>query len=148
MAPPLLWRRHYYGAAIIMAPLLYAEYVAEDLLLDLPHWQFIFTIPKILQPSFKYDKRLFGEFARFHPHWHVLVLEGGFTKYDRFVYLPLGADDRMLKVWQPAILSLFVRKKLIDQARVNMLKDWKHSGFSIESETRLFSKADREAACQ
>ena len=26
-----------------------------------------------------------------------------------------------------------------------MLKDWKHSGFSIESETRLFSKADREA---
>ncbi|HOT60402.1 MAG TPA: transposase [Spirochaetales bacterium] len=32
----------------------------------------------------------FGEFARFHPHWHVLVLEGGFTDRDRFVYLPLG----------------------------------------------------------
>ncbi len=29
-----------------------------------------------------------------------------------------------------------------------MLKDWKHSGFSIESETRLFSKADREALGQ
>ncbi len=90
--------------------LLYAEYLAEDLLLDLPHRQFVFTIPKILRPYFKSDKRLFGEvsrllfsllseffslaagqellctcfvsyqsfgeFARFHPHWHVLVLEG------------------------------------------------------------------------
>jgi hypothetical protein len=162
--------------------LLYAEYLAEDLLLDLPHRQFVFTIPKILRPYFKSDKRLFGEvsklifsllseffslvagqellcacvvsyqsfgeFARFHPHWHVLVLEGGFTKYDRFVYLPIGADEGMLKVWQATILSLFLHKKLIDQARVNMLKDWKHSGFSIESDTRLFSKADREALGQ
>ncbi len=29
-----------------------------------------------------------------------------------------------------------------------MLKDWKHSGFSIESETRLFSKTVREALVQ
>ncbi len=29
-----------------------------------------------------------------------------------------------------------------------MLRDWKHSGFSIESETRLFNKADREALGQ
>ena len=162
--------------------LLYAEYLSEDLLLDLPHRQFVFTIPKILRPYFKSDKRLFGEvsklifsllseffslaagrpllcasvvsyqsfgeFARFHPHWHVLVLEGGFTKYDRFIYLPIGADEGMLKVWQAAILALFLRKELINQARVNMLKDWKHSGFSIESETRLFSKADREALGQ
>jgi hypothetical protein len=156
--------------------------LAEDLLLDLPHRQFVFTIPKILRPYFKSDKRLFGEvskliftllsdffalaagqellcacvvsyqsfgeFARFHPHWHVLVLEGGFTKYDRFVYLPIGTDEGMLKVWQTAILALLQRKELIDQARVNMLKDWKHSGFSIESETRLFNKADREALGQ
>jgi hypothetical protein len=75
-------------------------------------------------------------------------LEGGFTKLDRFVYLPLGADDGLLKVWQAAILSMFLKKGLIDQARVNMLKDWKHTGFSIESGTRLFSKADREALGQ
>lgn len=133
-----------------------AEYLAENLLLDLPHRQFVFTIPKILRPFFKADKRLFGavfrliftllsdffslaadqkllyacvvsyqsfgEFARFHPHWHVLVLEGGFTRYDRFLYLPLGAEKGMLKVWQTAILSLFLRNKLIDQNRVNMLK--------------------------
>jgi hypothetical protein len=48
----------------------------------------------------------FGEYAKFHPHWHVLVLEGGFTKYDRFVYLPIGSDEGLLKVWQAAILSM------------------------------------------
>lgn len=46
---------------------------------------------------------------------------------------------------QAAILSLFLRKELIDQARGNMSKDGKHSGFSIESKTRLFNKADQEA---
>ena len=44
--------------------LLYAEYLAKDLLLDLPHRQFAFTIPKILRHSFKFDKRLFGEASK------------------------------------------------------------------------------------
>ena len=113
---------------------------------------FYFTYYVFLFMFLKTNRKIFyqsfGEFARFHPHWHVLVLEGGFTKYDRFIYLPIGADEGVLKVWQAAILALFLRKELIDQARVNMLKDWKHSGFSIESETRLFSEADREALGQ
>ena len=162
---PLLLHYFVYGEQIMperpscdqKRTLLYAEYLAEDLLLGLPQRQFVFTIPKMLRPSFKADKRLFGEvsrlifsllseffslaagrellcacvvsyqsfgeFARFHLHWHVLVLEGGFTSYDRFVDLPLSTGE-------------------------GMLKSWKHSGFSIESGTRLFSKADREAAGQ
>lgn len=54
----------------------------------------------------------------------------------------------MLKVWQAAILSFFLRKKLIDQARADMLRSWQPSGFSIEYESRLFTKADREALGQ
>ena len=77
-----------------------------------------------------------------------MALEGGFTRYDRFVYLPIGADEGMLRVWQATMLALFLQKKLIDQTRVNILKDWKHSGFSIESETRPLSTADREALGQ
>lgn len=162
--------------------LLYAEYLAEDLLLDLPHRQFVFTIPKILRPYFKNNRRLFGEvsrlifgilsnffslaagqalqcacvvsyqsfgeFGRFHPHWHVLVLEGGFTTYDRFVYLPISSDEGMCKVWRNAILGTFLKKEFIDQNRATMIQSWAHSGFSAESETRLFTKADREALGQ
>lgn len=40
--------------------------------------------------------------------WHVLDVEGGFTTCDRFVHLPIGADEGMLKVWQAAHLSLFL----------------------------------------
>jgi len=50
----------------------------------------------------------------------------------------------MLGVWQAAMLALFLRKNLIDQACADMLTSWQHSGFSIESETRLFTKVDRE----
>ena len=45
-----------------------------------------------------------------------VVLEGGFTEYDRFVYLPLGADAGMGKVWQETMLAFFLGKELIDQA--------------------------------
>jgi len=162
--------------------LLYAEFLAENLLLDLPHRQFVFTIPKILRPWFKSNRRLFGEvsrlifsrlseffslaagcnlqcacvvsyqsfgeFAHFHPHWHVLVLEGGFTEHDRFVYLPLGADEGLLKVWREVMLNLFLKMSFIDQPRADMIRSWIHSGFSVESETRLFTMADREALGQ
>ena len=50
----------------------------------------------------------------------------------------------MLKEWQAANLLLFLRKKLIYQARIEMLKSWKHSGFSIDSDTKLLSKSERE----
>ena len=31
-----------------------------------------------------------GEFARFNPHIHTIVLEGGFDRQGRFVHVPLG----------------------------------------------------------
>ena len=162
--------------------ILYAEYLAEELLLELPHRQFVFTVPKILRPYFKNDKRLFGEvsrlifellsgffslaaqrelqcacvasyqsfgeFARFHPHWHVLVLEGGFDQWGRFVYLPLGCDAGLLKLWQESILALFLTHKLIEQDRATMIRSWVHSGFSVESETRMLDKPTKEALGQ
>lgn len=54
----------------------------------------------------------------------------------------------MFWFWKAGLQSTTFSYILIDQTRVNMLKDWKHSGFSIESDTRLFSKADREALGQ
>jgi hypothetical protein len=45
------------------------------------------------------------------PHWHVLVLEGGFTRYDRFVYLPIGADEGSAQgLASSNALALFLRE--------------------------------------
>jgi len=44
--------------------LLLGEYINEQLLLRLPHRQFVFTLPKVLRVFFRHDKRLHGEISR------------------------------------------------------------------------------------
>jgi hypothetical protein len=44
--------------------LLLGEYMNEQLLLRLPHRQFVFTLPKVLRLFFRHDKRLHGEISR------------------------------------------------------------------------------------
>jgi hypothetical protein len=39
---------------------LFAEYLDEHLLLELPHRQFVFSIPKALRIFFRHDQKLFG----------------------------------------------------------------------------------------
>jgi ribosomal protein S27E len=42
----------------------WGEWVREELLLDVPHRQVVFTIPKMLRIFFKYKRRLLGELCR------------------------------------------------------------------------------------
>jgi hypothetical protein len=44
--------------------LLFAEYLDEQLLLALPHRQFVFTLPKALRVFLRHDQRLFAKLAR------------------------------------------------------------------------------------
>ena len=41
--------------------LLFSEYRHERLLLDLPHRQFVWTVPRVLRPYFRHNRRLFSE---------------------------------------------------------------------------------------
>ena len=43
---------------------LFAEHLSENLLLKLPHRQFVFTIPKLLRVYFKNDRNLFEEVSK------------------------------------------------------------------------------------
>ena len=44
--------------------LLFSEHLSENVLLNLPHRQFLFTLPKLLRVYFKYDRNLFEEVSR------------------------------------------------------------------------------------
>ncbi|MEE8441552.1 MAG: transposase zinc-binding domain-containing protein [Spirochaetia bacterium] len=44
--------------------LLFAEHLANEVLLELPHRQFVFTMPKTMRPFFRHDRRLFAEVSR------------------------------------------------------------------------------------
>ena len=83
------------------------------------------------------------------------LMPGGFDEWGRFVYLPLGCDAGLLKLWQESILALFglnrrvqPSTKLIEQDRALMIRSWVHSGFSVESETRMLDKPTKEALGQ
>ena len=36
----------------------------EEVLLRLPHWQFVFTFPKVLRVFFRHDRKLFAEISK------------------------------------------------------------------------------------
>jgi hypothetical protein len=49
-----------------------------------------------------------GEFLRGNPHFHCLVLEGGFDDRGKFVHIPLGDIQRMSEYFRRAIINLFL----------------------------------------
>jgi hypothetical protein len=54
-----------------------------------------------------------GEFLRWNPHFHCLVLEGGFDENGRFVHIPLGNLNRMSEYFRRVIIKFFLKKELI-----------------------------------
>jgi hypothetical protein len=44
--------------------ILFAEHLTSERLLELPHRQLVFTIPKVLRPLFRHDRRLFADVSR------------------------------------------------------------------------------------
>jgi len=164
--------------------LLFSEYMHEQLLLLLPHRQFVWTFPKMLRPFFRHDRRLFseisrllfkmltdfyneaagkeiesaavlvfqsaGDFVRFNPHYHGIVLEGGFDEQGRFIHVPLGDLSRMSEYFRRMIIKFFLQKKLIAEKFAQNLLSWRHSGISIDNQVKipaLWRKA-REALSQ
>jgi hypothetical protein len=64
----------------------------------------------------------FGEFAAWNPHWlvayyvccspkhpgHTIVLEGGFDRWDRFFFIPLGASDELKQLWRVRVVEFIL----------------------------------------
>ena len=51
--------------------LLFAEQLTEKVLLDLPHRQFVFTLPKALRVFLRHDRRLFEDISGSSLVWYV-----------------------------------------------------------------------------
>ena len=162
--------------------LLLGEYLADDLLLMLPHRQFVWTIPKALRGFLRRDRSLFaavgklifaliveyygeaagrpvitgmvsshqtfGEYATWHPHWHTIVLEGGFDSHDRFFFIPIGASEALQELWRRRVIGLFLKQGLLDAALAESMLGWQHSGFSVEAGTRVYDDDARQSLSQ
>jgi hypothetical protein len=140
-----------------------AEHLTEELLLRLPHRQFVFTLPKALRIFLRNDRKLFadlsrliyaiikdfykeaaekeistgmviahqtfGDMLRWNPHFHTIVLEGGFDKVGNFVYIPFSGLQKMTECFRRKVIILFLKNDLITKNFAKNLLSWRNSGF-------------------
>jgi len=90
----------------------------------------------------------FGVFASWNPHWHTIVLESGFDPHDRFFFIPIGAGEALCEAWRHTVIAFFLDKGLLNREYARTLLSWRHSGFPIDSGTRIYDSQARQGLCQ
>lgn len=90
----------------------------------------------------------FGDMLRWNPHYHAIILEGGFDEEGTFFYIPFAGLEKMTEYFRKVVIRLFVEKKLINQSFEQNLLSWKHSGFSIDHSVRILDKKSQESLAQ
>jgi hypothetical protein len=152
------------------------------LFLELPHRQFVFTVPKVLRLIFRRNRTLFakvsrlinqlisdfysyatgrtirfgmiaahqtfGDMLRWNPHFHCIVLEGGFDQNGKFLYIPFSDLSTMTELFRRRVIQLLVKENCINLGFARNLLSWKHSGFSIDNSVRILDKHSQESLTQ
>nr|WP_244437946.1 transposase [Salinispira pacifica] len=90
----------------------------------------------------------FGDMLRFNPHFHAILLEGGFDEEGSFVYLPFSGLEKMTECFRRTVLRFFTEKKLLTKQFAQNLLSWKHSGFSIDNSVRILDESSRDNLAQ
>ena len=90
----------------------------------------------------------FGDMMRFNPHYHAIILEGGFDDEGKFVSIPFAGLQKMTEYFRRKVIWLFVEKNLINEEFARNLLSWKHSGFSIDNSVRMLDRKSRESIGQ
>jgi len=86
----------------------------------------------------------FGDILRWNPHFHALVLEGGFDSEGTFFYIPFSGLENMIEYFRRNIFKLFLEKKLINENFAHNMLSWRHSGFSIDNSVRILDGEAQE----
>jgi len=84
-----------------------------------------------------------GEFARFNPHLHAIVLEGGFDPSGRFVHIPQLDLARLSQYFRASMVAFFFKRQLIDERLAHNMLQWQHSGFSVDGSVRIPAGSSR-----
>jgi hypothetical protein len=92
----------------------------------------------------------YGDFLRFNPHFHSLILEGGFDEDGNFIFIPITDLVKMKELFRQLVIEYFIDAKLLSQELANNLLSWKHSGLSIDNSIKIAASDNkaREAIAQ
>jgi hypothetical protein len=84
-----------------------------------------------------------GDFLRWNPHFHCLVLEGRFDDRGKFVHIPFEGIQRMSEYFRRLIIKFFLERELISALVDTSLINWRHSGFSVDASVRILAFSDQ-----
>jgi hypothetical protein len=80
---------------------------------------------------------------RWNPHFHAIVLEGGFDGEGTFFYIPFSGLQSMVEVFRRRVIKLLVQREILNDGFARNLLSWKHSGFSIDNSVRILDQSSQ-----
>jgi hypothetical protein len=75
--------------------------------------------------------------VHWHSHIHAVVTEGVFTESGHFVHIGDTWRHRAIGIWQDKVFDLLLDAHKIDDDVVANMRDWKHSGFSVDNSVKI-----------
>jgi hypothetical protein len=90
----------------------------------------------------------FGDQLRFNPHFHAIVLEGGFDEEGTFFFIPFSGLQSMVEVFRRWVIKLLVGHGLLNEDFARNLLSWRHSGFSIDNSVRILDESSQESLAE
>jgi len=102
----------------------FAAFLKDEVLEEVGHAQWVFTIPKMLRPYFLHHRDLLGELCR--------------AAYDTVRELMVAAVDN--KDFRPGMVAVIQKQGLLSDERMALLSSWRHSGFSVDNSVTLYPR--------
>lgn len=89
-------------------------------------------------PGLVVSIQTFGDYARWHPHLHVLVADGLFLESGYFFVMPKVDLRPLRELFRGHLLKMLKKEGLIDDAFIIMIMKWRHtSGFNVHNQVRI-----------
>jgi hypothetical protein len=85
----------------------------------------------------------FGDYARFHPHLHVIVADGLFRPNGTFHCLPKRDLKELEEIFRSKVLAMLKDEGGITDGLIEKLIAWHHSGFSVHAGNQI-ARDDRD----
>jgi hypothetical protein len=146
----------------------FAAFLKDELLENVGHCLWTFTLPKMLRPFFMRHRELlrnlarlayetikelmidaagddkarpgvvavpqsFGSVLNVHPHCHCLASRGVWDAQGQWLPIPYIDTVAAEKLFAHKILHLLKSKGLLTDERIELLRSFRHSGFSVDA---------------
>jgi hypothetical protein len=79
----------------------------------------------------------FGNAAKFNPHIHALCSRGGWNTSGEWIPLPYIDTQKAEELFRYRVFRLLKDKGLLSEERIQLLRSWRRSGFSVDQSVRI-----------